>query len=87
MESKSVLKRREIQTRGKSWKMEVQTGSDPNFYANSCAFATEDEALRAGAELMSRWMLVRNYRAVESTEPVNCEFPEDAPRPRSLRPE
>jgi hypothetical protein len=30
-------------------------------------------------------MLVRNYRAVESTEPVNYEFPEDAPRPRSLR--
>ena len=68
-----------------SYKSEVQTGSDPKYYGNACAFATEDEALRAGAELMSRWMLVRNYRAVESTEPVNYEFPEDAPRPRSLR--
>lgn len=68
-----------------SYKMEVRTVNDPKFYGNACAFATEDEALRAGDELMGRWLLVVKYRAVESDEPVNYEFPPEASRPRPIR--
>jgi len=55
----------------KSWKPEVRTGSDPKFYGNALAFATREEAERSAKDLMSRWMLVVEWRAVESDQPVN----------------
>ena len=54
-----------------SWKPEVRTGSDPKFYANNLAFATKDEAERSAKDLMARWMLVVEWRVVESDQPVN----------------
>lgn len=35
---------------------------------NALVFETADEALNSGRELMSRWLLVRDYRAVELTD-------------------
>lgn len=54
-----------------SFKPEVQTGKDSRWYDNSCAFATKEEAEYAAKDLMSRWLLVVDCRAVESDEPVN----------------
>lgn len=55
----------------RSWKPEVRTGSDPKFYANNLAFATKDEAERSAKDLMARWLLVVEWRVVESDQPVN----------------
>jgi hypothetical protein len=60
-----------------SWKPEVQVGGDPKWCANGLAFATEDEAYKQARELMGRWMLVREIRAVESTEPVSHVWDDD----------
>lgn len=54
-----------------SWKPEVQVGSDPKWYDNNLAFATYEEAIYSARDLMNRWMLVTDYRAVESEQPVN----------------
>lgn len=60
----------------KSWKPEVRTGSDPKFYANNLAFATKEEAERSAKDLMGRWMLVVEWRVVESDQPVNYRLDE-----------
>jgi len=54
-----------------SFKPQVQTNKDPNFYGNNLAFATREEAERSATDLMRRWFLVVDCRAVESDQPVN----------------
>ena len=81
MESKSVLKRLKVQK--KNYKMEVRTDSTDNWSSNACVYATEREALDAGDELMGRWMLVREYRAVTTDDPVNYRMVDG--RPQSIR--
>lgn len=58
----------------KSFKPEVQTGSDPKWYGNALSFATYEEAYANARDLSNRWMLVTNYRAVESDEPVKHTY-------------
>ncbi len=48
-----------------SWKPEVQTDDSGKWYANGLAFCTKDEALASAKDLSMRWMMVREYRAVE----------------------
>ena len=55
-----------------SWKPEVLIQG--KWSQNNLAFATEREAELSAADLMSRWMLVQNYRAVESDQPVNYKL-------------
>lgn len=55
-----------------NWKMEVKTGG--KWSTNSCTYSTEQEALNAGKELLSRWTVPSDYRAVETNDPVNYEF-------------
>ena len=43
-------------------------------YRNGFAFATKQEALDNAHDLMLRWILVRNFRAVESDEPANYSY-------------
>ena len=54
-----------------AWKPQVQTGTDPKWYSNALVFETETEALASARDLMSRWMLVTNCRAIESGDTVN----------------
>ena len=54
-----------------SFKPEVRTGYDPKWYDNNLAFATREEAEYSARDLMNRWLLVTEYRVVESDEPVN----------------
>lgn len=57
-----------------SWKPEVKTGNDKKFYGNSLAFATKEEAEFSAKDLMRRWILVVDWRTVESDEPVNYQI-------------
>ena len=57
-----------------SYKPEVQTDTDPVFYSNALCFATEAEAMASACDLAQRWMLVRAYRAAESTDPVTHTY-------------
>lgn len=58
----------------KSWAMEVIADSSGKFCGNACRYATREEAEQAGRDLMGRWILVREWRAVESVDPVNYKF-------------
>ena len=57
-----------------SFKPEVSTDSSGKFYDNALCFATYAEALQSASELSRRWTLVRDYRAVESDDPVNYAY-------------
>lgn len=54
-----------------SFKPEVSTDGGRTFHQNALAFATRDEAETSARDLMSRWMLVTDWRVVESDQPVN----------------
>jgi len=58
-----------------SFKPEVQTCNDPGkWYGNALRFATLEEAQANARDLMSRWLLVVDCRAVESPDPVNYRW-------------
>ncbi len=57
-----------------SFKPEVVADSSGKFYGNALAFATYDEALANARDLANRWMLVTDYRATESSEPVSHTY-------------
>lgn len=57
-----------------SYKPEVITDSTGKWYGNALRFATYEEALASARDLASRWLLVREYRAVESPDPVNYQL-------------
>lgn len=57
-----------------SYKPEVIADSSGKWFGNALRFATYDEALANARDLSSRWFAVRDYRAVESTDPVNYRY-------------
>lgn len=61
-----------------SWKPEVKTGNDNKWYDNALVFATEKEAYQSAKDLYARWTLCVDYRAVESTDPVNYRIDWDS---------
>ena len=54
-----------------SFKPSVSTDGGLTFNENALAFATHEEAEISAKDLMSRWMLVTDWRVIESDEPVN----------------
>lgn len=54
-----------------SFKPEVSTDGGRTSHQNALAFATREEAETSARDLMSRWMLVTDWRVVESDQPVN----------------
>lgn len=54
-----------------SYKPEIQTYGDQNYYSNATRFATHEEAKWAAQDIYSRWLLATDWRVVESTDPVN----------------
>lgn len=60
-----------------SWKPEYQTDNTGQWYGNALRFATEKEAMRNAACLFARWTAAREWRVVESSDPVNYSFTED----------
>jgi hypothetical protein len=57
-----------------SWNPEVIADSSGQWVGNGTYFATKAEAEAYLRDLFSRWTLVRETRAVESAEPVNCRW-------------
>lgn len=62
----------------KNW---VQTGAGSEWSTNACVYATRQEAIYAGAELASRWLLVTAHEARPTVDPVNYEFMNGRSRP------
>lgn len=54
-----------------SFKPSVSTDGGATFNENALAFATREEAEANAKDLMARWMLVTDWRVVESEQPVN----------------
>jgi len=54
-----------------SWMPEVIADNSGKWAGNGLRFATRDEALRNVADLVGRWSAVRDWRVVESPDPVN----------------
>lgn len=54
-----------------SFKPSVSTDGGATFNENNLAFATREEAELSARDLMARWMLVTDWRVVESDQPVN----------------
>jgi hypothetical protein len=58
-----------------SFKPEVKVAGQ--WSQNNLAFATEAEALQSAKDLMFRWMMVTDCRAVESDQEVNYRIDEN----------
>lgn len=54
-----------------SFKPSVSTDGGTTFNENNLAFATREEAEASARDLMARWMLVTDYRVIESDQAVN----------------
>jgi hypothetical protein len=54
-----------------SFKAEVIADSTGKWRGNGLRFATEKEAERYALDLQFRWTSVRDWRVVESDDPVN----------------
>lgn len=52
-----------------NWKPQVLV--DGEWGSNALVFATEEEALYWGRDRMCRWILVMDYRAVQTPDPAN----------------
>lgn len=59
-----------------SFKAEVIADDSGKWSGNGMAFATEPEAEQYAKDLMNRWFLVREWRVVESDQPVNYKIEE-----------
>lgn len=57
-----------------SFAPEVIADSSGKWCGNALRFATREEAEANARNLASRWLLVRDTRAVESADPVNCRW-------------
>ena len=57
-----------------SFKPQVQTDFSGKFYDNHLAFASYQEAYDNARDLSRRWMMVRDFRVVESDQPVNYSY-------------
>jgi hypothetical protein len=56
----------------KSWKPEVLVSG--KWAGNALRFATKEEAEESGNELLSRWFVPVDSRAVQSEDEVNYKF-------------
>lgn len=57
-----------------SYKPAIKLVNEDKYHHNNLAFATEEEALASGRDLMGRWILVEDYRADKSDQPVNAKI-------------
>lgn len=57
-----------------SWKPEVQTFGSDAWNGNAVAFRTKEEAEFSAKDLMARWLLVADWRVVESEQVPNYEI-------------
>lgn len=60
-----------------SFKPEVSTDGGKTFASNALRFATREEAEASAKDLMSRWLLVTDWRVAESDDPVEHKIVEN----------
>ena len=53
-----------------SWKPAIKTSGE-DFHMNGQTFETKEEAEHMARDIFNRWMLATDYRASETTDPVN----------------
>lgn len=58
----------------KSWKPVVKTDDTGKWYDNALRFATHKEALTSAGDLAMRWVLVWDWDAHLSEDPVNYKI-------------
>lgn len=58
----------------KSWKPEVIADSSDKWCGNAIRFATREEADAYNDDFMRRWISVRGWRSIESSDPVNYRW-------------
>jgi hypothetical protein len=61
-----------------SYAPEVQADQSGRWYGNGVRFATHAEAIEWAKDRAMRWTQVKDYRAVESDDPVNYRWDADA---------
>ena len=54
-----------------NYRPEISTDGGKSFSQNAQVFATREEAEASAKDLTSRWMLVTDWRVIESDQPVN----------------
>lgn len=57
-----------------NWKPAVKTNPNENWAMNGLVFATEQEAKDSAHELMTRWLLVTDWTALPTEDPVTHKF-------------
>lgn len=57
-----------------SWAPQVIVDSSGEWCSNALRFATRAEAEANARDLACRWLLVKQWRVVESSDPVNCAW-------------
>ena len=60
-----------------SWKPEVIADNSGTWCGNALRFATKQEAELNVMNLAARWMSVREWRVIESGDPVNYRWTND----------
>lgn len=54
-----------------NYRPEISTDGGKSFGQNAQVFATKDEAETMAKDIFGRWMAATDYRATETTDPVN----------------
>jgi len=52
-----------------SFKVEVIADSSGQWLGNACRYATREDAETSALNLVGRWLAVRDWRVVESSDP------------------
>lgn len=57
-----------------SWKPQVFIQSENKWCGNALVFETREEAEQNASDLLMRWFVPTDSRAIESTDPVNYRY-------------
>jgi hypothetical protein len=57
-----------------SWKPQVFLPNENKWCGNALVFATKEEAENNARDLLMRWFVPTDSRAIESTDPVNYSY-------------
>lgn len=57
-----------------SWKPQVFVKSENKWCGNALVFETREEAEQNASDLLMRWFVPTDSRAIESTDPVNYRY-------------
>jgi len=68
-----------------NYRPEISTDGGKSFGQNAQVFATKEEAETMAKDIFNRWMLATDYRAAETTDPVNYRLIDNKLEPVALK--